>query len=254
MIRNLVKDAREYARDGFRWRGNEPTRIEGFSDAVFAFALTLLVVSLEVPKTFDDLTLAMRQFPAFGVCFMLLIWVWYEHYIYFRRYGAQDGVTILLNALLLFVVVFFVYPLKFLFAQTISAMLGVDTRVALASGQLIEPIGPGQWQPLMMIYGAGYASLFAVFAALYARVLRPHTTLDLSARERFLSRMNLLIHVSNVVIGLLVVTAAFVLKSYAGFAGFLFFLIMPVRLIVERIKHQRIQAMPLEEEQPSGGQ
>ncbi len=37
----------------FRWRGREISRIEGLSDAVFAFAITLLVVSLEVPETFQ---------------------------------------------------------------------------------------------------------------------------------------------------------------------------------------------------------
>jgi uncharacterized membrane protein len=56
----------------FRWRGHEITRIEGLSDAVFAFAVTLLVVSLEVPKTFTELAETMHGFGAFLVSFLLL--------------------------------------------------------------------------------------------------------------------------------------------------------------------------------------
>ena len=33
----------------FRWRSREISRLEGLSDAVFGFAITLLIVSLEVP-------------------------------------------------------------------------------------------------------------------------------------------------------------------------------------------------------------
>ena len=54
-------------RDGFRWRGGEISRIEGFSDAVFAFAVTLMVVSLEVPRTFHELKETMQGFLAFAV-------------------------------------------------------------------------------------------------------------------------------------------------------------------------------------------
>jgi hypothetical protein len=61
---------------GFRWRGGEISRLEGLSDAVFAFAVTLLVVSLEVPETFNELLRVLRGFFAFAVCFSILFWVW----------------------------------------------------------------------------------------------------------------------------------------------------------------------------------
>ena len=56
---------------GFRWRGTEISRIEGLSDAVFAVAVTLLVVSLEAPKTFGDLTRLMHGFVSFGYVYPL---------------------------------------------------------------------------------------------------------------------------------------------------------------------------------------
>src|SRR5438046_2142757 len=107
MIREKLIE-HEVGRTGqFRWRGHEVSRIEGLSDAVFAFAITLLVVSLEVPKTFAELAETMHGFGAFLVSFLLLFAVWFNQYKFYRRYGLQDTTTVLLNAVLLFVVLFY---------------------------------------------------------------------------------------------------------------------------------------------------
>src|ERR1700694_5285494 len=108
----------------FQWRAGEITRMEAFTDAVFAFAVTLLVVSLEVPKTFAELVNAMKGFAAFAICFALLVQVWYEHYVFSRRYGLQTLYTVFLNSVLLFVVLFYVYPLKFVFTLIVGQFSG----------------------------------------------------------------------------------------------------------------------------------
>src|SRR5688572_8254675 len=95
-------------------RHREASRLEGFSDAVFGFALTLLVVSLETPETVGDLKALMRDMVPFALTFSMVCWIWYEHNIFFRRYGLQDALTVFINCVLLFVVLYYVYPLKFL--------------------------------------------------------------------------------------------------------------------------------------------
>src|SRR6266481_3767557 len=109
-----MKNGSEVVR-GFRMRGREVTRLESFSDAVFGFAVTLLVVSLEVPKTYDQLIETMSGFLAFAACFAILAMIWNDHYNFCRRFGLQDGFVRFLTSTLLFIVLLYVYPLKFLF-------------------------------------------------------------------------------------------------------------------------------------------
>src|SRR4029077_13766622 len=118
----------------FRWRGHEVSRTEGLSDAVFGLAITLLVVSLEVPRTFAELMYAMRGFGAFAISFTLLFIVWYNQYKFFRRYGLQDDVTMVLNGILLFVVLFYVYPLKFVFTLIVNLFTGGGAQLRLPNG------------------------------------------------------------------------------------------------------------------------
>src|SRR6188474_2610297 len=156
----------------FPGRRHEISRLEAFSDAVFAFALTLLVVSLDVPKSYDELMALMAGFVPFAASFALLTWIWYEHNLFFRRYGLQDPWTTTLNAVLLFVVLFYVYPLKFLFTAAFSffiPMLG--TRLDITPPQLAR---------IFAIYGTGYVVLFAMFGMLYLHAYRRRAELQLT--------------------------------------------------------------------------
>ena len=96
-------------------RRHEISRLEAFSDAVFGLALALLVVSAEPPSSYTQLVDRMVRGVSFACCFALLVWISYEHNVFFRRYGPKHGRTIVINSVLLFVVLLYVYPLKFMF-------------------------------------------------------------------------------------------------------------------------------------------
>jgi uncharacterized membrane protein len=184
MIRQKLIERQAGSSNKFRWRGHEPSRIEGLSDGVFAFAVTLLVISLEVPKTFEELVAAMHGFGAFAISFALLFLVWYTQYKFFRQYGLQDVPTVVLNAALLFVVLFYVYPLKFLFTFLIDKFTGGHGEVRLPNGNVVAMIeNHEQMASLMVIFGAGYLAVFAVFVLLYWHAYRQRHELELNRLE-----------------------------------------------------------------------
>ena len=197
----------------FRDRGREVTRIEAFSDVVFGFALTLIVVSLEVPTTFHELMQIMRGFPAFAICFAMLTWVWYVHHVFFRRYALTDDITIFLNALLLFVVLFYTYPLKFIFS--------------IVTGQIKQ--GGGDAATLFIIYGLGFAGIFGLFVAMHVHAWRKREQLELNEAERHDTRTAMIMYGAQGSIGVLsAIVAANVTGFALNWAGWIYFLLGPV--------------------------
>src|SRR3954470_10207553 len=115
----------------FQWRSREVSRLEGLSDTVFGFAITLLTVSLEVPRTSGHLLETMRGFIAFALTFGVLYSLWYRQFIFFRRYGLEDSPTVALTGALLFVVLFFVFPLKFFIGAMVNRLMGGGKTIRL---------------------------------------------------------------------------------------------------------------------------
>jgi hypothetical protein len=218
--------------EGFSSRGEDVSRVEGFSDAVFAFAVTLLVVSLDVPDTFDELLATMQGFFAFAICFWLLLVVWFEHYKFFRRYGlGRDTFTLRLSAVLLFLVLFYVYPLKFLFTLVVDQLLGLSTAVSPSAGAA-EEIEPEQVPLLMVIFGAGFAAVQFVFFLLYFRAYVLRDALGLDAHERSVTREEIQGFLLGTGVGLLSIAIAFFGgKEAASWAGYSYLLLFPALMI-----------------------
>jgi uncharacterized membrane protein len=200
----------------FRWRGRDVSRVEALSDAVFGFAVTLLVVSLEVPRTYADLLHVMAGIPAFAITFWILLIIWLRQYKFFRRFGLDDSRTTMLNFALLFVVLVYVYPLKFLFASAFS----------LTSEFYTGSMTAAQVAGLYAIYSAGYVAQQLIFMALYSNALAQREHLDLTPREQYEAGTEIAVSlVASLCAAVVPVAALAVPPALAASAGMLYWIL-----------------------------
>lgn len=218
----------------FRERGKDITRLEGFSDCSFGFAITLLVLSLEVPSSFTALLHLMAGIPTFAISFALLAYIWYTQYRFYRRYGLEDLATVVLNMALLFVVLVYVYPLKFIFG--------------VALGSIPTTLTLGQSRGMYLLYGGGEAAVFLILGLLYANALRLAAQLQLSPAERVVTRFALLEQLLTGLVGLLSAGLALVLpESLVVVPGVFYFVIAPIRTVTgfrQRRAIKRVSTAP----------
>jgi uncharacterized membrane protein len=246
MIRQQIL-ARPTADDaqGFHVRGLQVSRLEGISDAVFGLAITLIVVSLKVPESFDELVGTLQGFIGSGVCALLLLQIWNQHYLYFRRFGLEDMTTRSLNGLLLFVVIAYVYPLKFLFAAFFGSVFHLKSPpVAMRFEDQSE---------LFIIYGAGFVLVYVIFALMYWHALRKGSELRMTAMESLQTRWVILEHCLIASSGVLSILVAWLGGSrFSMYAGFVYFVI-PIFMTVHGMKHGDAVRRLKEEVAAAGG-
>ena len=228
MMRKTVAKEIQKSNKDFRLRGHEVKRIEAFSDAVFGFAVTLLIVSLEVPKNFEELLNTMKGFFAFGVSFSLLMLIWFEQNMFFRRYALDNKLIIFLNAFLMFIVLFYVYPLKFLFTLMFNSV---------SAGVQIEQ---SQVPMLMYIYSGGYTIIYMLFFFMYVHAYKKNKELELTPTEIFDTKTRMWAHLILALTGGLSIVVAFLLPvEKAGSAGFVYFIIGPAFSIFHSLRSKR---------------
>ena len=200
-----------------RWQLHEPTRVEAFSDAVFAFALTLVVISLEVPKTFGELLHMMQGFIGFAICFLFLVLIWHDQYIFFRRYGLQDTTTTCYNFVLLFMVIYLVYPLKFLFY---ALSQGFENNIVV-QGQTIERFkNMNEVCRLMIIYDVGYFIIYSIMALMYKQALKRKKDIMLTRLEVYNTKTYIMEFIGRIGVVVLSLIIAVVGLYHDGYYAF----------------------------------
>ena len=197
-------------KDGFRQRGMDMTRLETFTDAAFAFAVTLLVVGGgdSVPMNFDEMTAALKQIPAFAASFANIMWFWYAHHVWSRRYGLEDLKSVFLSLALVLIVLVYVYPLKAIYSGAIDFFSG---------GYFHSYFGMSTVEDLrsmFIIFGTAYVALSGMIALLYRHALRLREQLSLSELEVFDSKSVQMVWLYNVGIGFVSIMLAVVLPGY----------------------------------------
>jgi uncharacterized membrane protein len=92
------------------------TRLETFIDAAFAFAITMLVIANgQVPSDIESFLAAFKNVPAFVASIAVLSVFWRGHWLWSRRYGLEDAISVAISWATLVTILIYVYPLKILF-------------------------------------------------------------------------------------------------------------------------------------------
>src|SRR5437016_9016448 len=220
---------------GFRLRGMQMTRLETFIDAAFAFAISMLVIAAQqIPDNIQALLAAFKNVPTFICSIAVLGIYWRGHWLWSRRYGLEDGISILISWTLIVTILIFIYPLKAIF----GAMWNL-----LSNGQVGQPFSlhttEAEARTIFAIYALGLIAISAEILLLNLRAWQLREPLRLNARERLMTRGELTGWGVPVGVGIVSLILALTLPAeQIQWSGWVYFL-MAIILRVHWFWHKR---------------
>lgn len=210
-----------------QYRGAEPSRLDNLTDGVFGIAITLLIFNLSNPNSFDDLLTFTKTLPAFLISISFLVVVWNEHLRFSEIYTLNDTVLTMLNTLFIALIIFYVYPLRFLTLFLTNFFFHTDIQVSIRGDQVPH---------LMIYYGFVAFALYFTLFLLYRRAGKLKEALQFNAFEEFYTRalqqrlaIMFAVPLLSIALTLLLKPISFTLASVAG--GMAYCLYTPAMLL-----------------------
>jgi hypothetical protein len=213
---------------GFRLRGMEMTRLETFIDAAFAFGISMLVISAQqIPDNIQSLLAAFKNVPTFVCSIAVLGIFWRGHWLWSRRYGLEDGASILISWAMIVTILIFIYPLKAIF----GAMWYL-----LSSGQVGQPFSlhttESQARTIFALYALGLIAISVEILLLNFRAWQLREPLRLNERESLVTRGELSGWSIPVIVGIVSLVLALTLPTeqiqWSGWVYFSMIILVPL--------------------------
>ena len=218
----------------FRLRGKETTRVDTFIDAAFAFATTMLVISIgNIPKNINELLLAFKGIPSFLASFISVVFIWLGHRKWSRRYGIENLVTILISFTLVFVLMVYVYPLRLVFSAFFAWISGgyFPSEFVISSGSELPK--------LFIFYGLGFAAIAFSLGLLFYYAYKLRDSIKLTNLEVIITKYEVSSWLALGITALISTLFAIVMPLNIGvYAGFVYtilpFLMTGISVYYER--------------------
>ncbi|MDP5231779.1 MAG: TMEM175 family protein [Cellulophaga sp.] len=248
-MRKTIQGKNQKSELGFRYRGLRPTRLENLTDTIFGFIVTLLVISSEVPKNYLELQSSMYSFIGFVFCILLLLGIWNNHRVFFLHYGLQDGKIRVLNILFLFILLFYVYPLKYLFSYLGTSMY-VQIKLSLGdrSESLLHVVDNlkqshleiAQWEDIMIRFGLGLFCIYLILLLMHLQAYKKRKILKLNKKEKYLTKTTIGSYIILVLITVISMMIVWIFSGeYASLSGLVYVMIPFVLFLNKKIRQKR---------------
>jgi uncharacterized membrane protein len=212
-------------------RGKEIFRIEALSDAVFAFSVSLLIMSLEVPGSFEELKHTILKFPPFFATVGLVFFFWFLQQKFFRNYGINNNTIVFLNLTLLAIILFYAFPLKYLFSLLLSWIFGKNY-LAHEEGATVPFLTLENFNELIIFFSIGYAVIWLLFYLMYRQAHLQKKQLNLSQVESILLSGEMRDALVQIIIA---ITSLFFAVIHLPTISGICFLMIPLWLVVNNL-------------------